>query len=185
MDPTRIRAASSAAIGVLVLTASGCSSDEPAKKTYAVPESLCGVVVPSDVLEAVLPSADEVTTRASANTFGRKTCLVIADGNIVVTAESEWRAKDLPIVDVVLNTLPLDAEKDVNADGSFAHSKKGGVIKINCASPAKSEYKKKQLFGSVILKDGDWTEGDVRNLVTAYGKGVSESEECTGKGRTA
>ncbi|MFI1831082.1 hypothetical protein ACH41E_32265 [Streptomyces sp. NPDC020412] len=173
-----------ATITALGLALSGCSSDEPPKKSYTAPTTLCGAAVPPDTLTAVLPPGKELRTELSKPGDLRSICHVYIDDDQVLAAQYDWRLKKRTIFDAAPALLELDPHKDVNPEKTFGYTEKGGVTKVSCPNPAKSEYKTWQLFAYIITYEDEGTKEDMKNLVAAYGKGVTESSECTGEGRT-
>ncbi|MGW5678932.1 hypothetical protein ACWEV4_28310 [Streptomyces sp. NPDC003860] len=173
-----------AAITALGLALSGCSSDEPPKKSYTAPTTLCGAAVPPDTLTAVLPPGKKLRTKLWKSEYNQSTCRVFIDDEPVLAAHYDWRLKETTIFDAAPALMELDRNKDVNPEKTFGHTKKGGITKAACPNPAKSEYKTWQLFAYIITYEDEGTREDMKNLVAAYGKGVTESSECTGKGRT-
>ncbi|MFH8613461.1 hypothetical protein ACH4E8_00090 [Streptomyces sp. NPDC017979] len=173
-----------ATITALGLALSGCSSDEPSKKSYTVPTTLCGAAVPPEILTAVLPPGKKLRTKLWKSEYNQSTCRVFIDDEPVLAAHYDWRLKENTIFDAAPALMELDRNKDVNPEGTFGYTKKGGITKAACPNPARSEYKTWQLFAYIITYEDEGTKEDMKNLVTAYGKGMTESSECTSKGRT-
>ncbi|MFH8613458.1 hypothetical protein ACH4E8_00075 [Streptomyces sp. NPDC017979] len=173
-----------AAITILGLALSACSSDEPRKKSYTAPTTLCGAAVPPEILTAVLPPGKELRTELTKTGYLQSTCRVFIDDEPVLAAHYDWMLKERTVFDATAPLLRLDAEKDVNPEGTFGYTEKGGVTRVACPNPSESKYKTWQLFAYIIAYDNDGTKEDVKNLVAAYGKGMTESSECASKSRT-
>ncbi|MFH8613459.1 hypothetical protein ACH4E8_00080 [Streptomyces sp. NPDC017979] len=175
-----------ATITTLSLALSGCSSDEPPKpkKLYTVPTTLCGAAVPPDLLTAVLPPGKKLHTKPWTSGYNQSTCRVFIDNEPVLVAQYDWQRKERTIFDTAPSLTGLDRKKDVNPERTLGYTEKGGVTKAACPNPARSEYKTWQLFVYITTYKDEGTKEDMKNLVTAYGKGMTESSECTSKGRT-
>lgn len=171
----------SASIAVSLATAlavSACSvgGGEEGKK-YTVPETLCGVPVNPELLDAVLPGGNSLSVKASAPNGGTKRCDVTVDGDISVRQIQAWWNNGESASTVAAGYDGMDGGRPT-ADGRFVYSGAGAVGKTetSCTSP---DHPDQSLFAVIQVFTPDHAAaGKMKKLITDYTHALEKSGEC-------
>lgn len=152
-------------------------SDGGVKKKYAIPKSLCGVAVPSDVLSPFLPGGSEISVKEIKPESGTRSCQVAIDGEVAFVANREWWMKNDGKVAIASQYHQLKHGTMMD-EGRYLYSATGAVGKINTC--VNSQFPFEVMF-TVIWAEGD-VDGDahaMKKLITAYSNNVGKSSDCS------
>ncbi|MFF5092777.1 hypothetical protein [Streptomyces niveus] len=174
---TRRRLAVSLGALSFVLLAAGCS--EEGAQEYEVPKALCGVDVPADVLDPLLPDGEKISER-SKTASGAKRCYVSVDDKVALSTSVEWYEADTPVAEVAEKTIGADPGDKVTADKRYSYSGKGGAGLIRCEdSSAIDKDVDGDLYTTVRVGGDDSVDAaDVLKMVEAYTAGAPAAGEC-------
>lgn len=159
-----------------VLLAVGCS--EPAQE-YDVPKALCGVDVPADVLDPLLPDGEKVSER-SKTASGVKRCYVSVDDKVALSTSVEWYEAKTPVAEVAEKTVGADPGDKVTADKRYSYSGKGGAGLIRCEdSSAIDKDVDGDLYTTVRVSGDDSADATaVLKVIEAYTAAAPAAGEC-------
>ncbi|MFF4660204.1 hypothetical protein [Streptomyces sp. NPDC001381] len=155
-----------------LLSVAACSSPE---KKYTVPESLCGIDVPQDLLKPLLPEGETITEHPESSGSTTR-CRVHVDGESVLSASTERWAVETTATDVAESALAVDPQDQQSDQGRYIYSATGAVGKVDCA---KVEAGRASLWASVRVTHDNAQAADMLKLIRAYAAAVGVSEECT------
>jgi hypothetical protein len=152
-------------------------SDGGEGRSYTIPESLCGVAIPSSALSSFLPGGSEVSVKDAKPVLGENGCEVFVDGKLVLATSREWWRKSDSISSVVFLHHQLKNGKLMDEEG-YLYTATGALGKVrNCTDPRFPD----EVMYTTIGAQGD-VDGDaqaMKKLITAYTKGVEKSSECS------
>ncbi|WP_412080995.1 MULTISPECIES: hypothetical protein [Streptomyces] len=83
-------AVSLSATVALAATLSACSGDEPPKKAYTVPASLCGIPVDPALVKAALPGGNSLTMATERPNGGTVRCNLSVDSKQALSLAQAW-----------------------------------------------------------------------------------------------
>ncbi|MFI6086099.1 hypothetical protein ACIBBB_35095 [Streptomyces sp. NPDC051217] len=160
----------------LVLLASACS--EPAEE-YEVPQALCGVEVPGDVLDPLLPGGGKVSER-SKTASGVKRCYVSVDDKVALSTSIEWYEADTPVAEIAEKTIGADPGDRVTGDKRYSYSGKGGAGLIRCEDSSTIDKDVDgDLYTTVRVGGDDSAEpAAVLKAIEAYTDAAPAAGEC-------
>ncbi|MFF5960912.1 hypothetical protein [Streptomyces luteogriseus] len=161
-----------AAAMTALLSIAACSSSD---KQYMIPDSLCGIKVPQDVLKAVLPNGEELKERPESS-GGTKRCRIHVDGESVLSTSTEHWEDETTASDVAQSALGVDPQDQRSDAGRYIYSSTGAVGKVNCAQADKAH---EPLWASVRVTHDDAQDADMLKLIKAYAEAVGSSQACT------
>ncbi|MFF9201221.1 hypothetical protein ACF1AE_05240 [Streptomyces sp. NPDC014986] len=130
------------AVGVLT----GCSGPD-AEKNYDVPESLCGISLPSDVTTELLPPGDKIDVHEKNPVPSLKRCQVNVDGEIALRVSQEWWEEGDTVLDVAqgvpqVKSAVLTDDSDSLLTGTGAVQQRvaatWSVLNTFCSPPRRS-----------------------------------------------
>ncbi|MES9806196.1 MULTISPECIES: hypothetical protein [Streptomyces] len=151
-----------------------CSS--PARE-YAVPTDLCGVEVPSSVLEPVLPPGREISAHPTdPESTGIVRCRLHVDGKSVFSASIERWEKDTSARDVAgpaQSVGPGDAQSE---GARFVYSATGAVGRVDCRAANDAG---RSVWATVRTTRDGTTAEQMKDLITAYADSAAASGECS------
>ncbi|MER5210868.1 hypothetical protein ABT063_09885 [Streptomyces sp. NPDC002838] len=155
-----------------LLSTAACS---PSDKHYTVPNSICGIKVPQNVLKPVLPNGEELTEHPESS-GSTKRCRIHVDGESVLSASTERWEDETTASDVAQSALGVDPQDQQSDGGRYIYSSTGAVGKVDCA---KADEAHEPLWASVRVTHDDAKAADMLKLIRGYGEAVGSSEECT------
>jgi hypothetical protein len=155
-----------------LLSIAACSSSD---KQYTVPESLCGIKVPQDVLRAVLPNGEKLTERPESSESAKR-CRIHVDGEAVLSASTEHWEDETTANDVAQSALGVDPQDQHDDEGRYIYSSTGAVGKVDCAEAEKAH---EPLWASVRVTHDDAKDADMLKLIRTYAKAIGSSKECS------
>lgn len=173
-----VSAAVAAAIGVSL---PACTSSDP-ERSWQVPEALCGKAVPPRLLEPVLPDhGTKISLTPKSGGVGIERCLVSVDGEVALSASTEWWGKGTSVLKVASSQAGVKLDEHVTEDQQFTFADKGAVGKVDCPRPGVGSRKQNgELFATIFITDeGTPDEAAMKELIAAYAKAVTTSDECT------
>ncbi|NUK86301.1 hypothetical protein [Streptomyces lunaelactis] len=157
---------------------SACSNSKSEERKYAVPDSLCGVSVKSDLLSPFLPPGEKISTQKESPSGGTTRCNILVDGKVAVIASRIWWGKGAGdgVIDVAAVHAKV-APGQVSDDEKYLYSGTGSVGKTEgCAD---STHPKQDLFTVIqVFASGRDDEAAMKRLIPAYTKAVEQSDEC-------
>ncbi|MCT4354060.1 hypothetical protein M5362_13060 [Streptomyces sp. Je 1-79] len=170
-----------AATIAVVLTGAGCGAGEETRG-FEVPKALCGTPIDAKLLEPVLPkSGQKISEELSDKIQGIRRCRVSVDGELVLSASTEWWGKGTTTVKVASSQMGVRLDEHVSEDRSYTYADMGGTGHVTCPDPKNANMRENgELFTTVfITKEGIPDESAMKDLVLAYTKAIGASEECT------
>ncbi|MFJ3433846.1 hypothetical protein ACIPMU_09860 [Streptomyces cyaneofuscatus] len=166
-----------AATVALAATLSACSGDEPPKKAYTVPTSLCGISVDPALVKAALPGGDSLTSATVKPNGGTVRCNLSVDGKEALSLAQTWWTQGQTTATVSQGYADTD-NGTVSEDLRFVHTGKAGVGKT-VSSCKVSRQPDQDLYTVVQTRDSGIDDPDaIEKLLTAYTKAVEESPAC-------
>ncbi|MFD7127616.1 MULTISPECIES: hypothetical protein [Streptomyces] len=170
-------ALSLAAAVALAATLSACSGDEPPKKAYTVPPSLCGTTVDPAEVKAVLPGGDSLTTATQKPNGGTIRCNLSVDGKLVLSLAQAWWSEGHTTA-AVSQAYPGTDDGKLSDDLRFVHTGTAGVGKTVPSCKA-SEHPEQDLYITVETRDTGIDDPDaIEKLLIAYTKAVEGTAAC-------
>ncbi|MFD9780176.1 hypothetical protein ACFWZS_20935 [[Kitasatospora] papulosa] len=169
-------AVSLSAAVVLASSLSACSGDDPPKKAYTVPASLCGTPVDPALVKAVLPGGDSISSATSRLNNGATRCNVSIDGKAALSLTQAWWSEGQTTATVSEGYAGTD-DGALSDDGRFVYTGKAGVGKTSsCTS---SEHPEQDLYAVVQVSDSGIDDQTVmKSLIVDYTKAVERSAAC-------
>ncbi|MFD3789356.1 hypothetical protein [Streptomyces cyaneofuscatus] len=170
-------AVSLSATVALAATLSACSGDEPPKKAYTVPSSLCGITVDPALVKAALPGGDSLTSATVKPNGGTVRCNLSVDGKEALSLAQAWWGERDNAMGVAQGYADTD-DGAVSEDLRFVHTGKAGVGKTvsSCKVPRHPEQ---DLYTVVQTRDSGVDDPDaIEKLLIAYTKAVEGSPAC-------
>ncbi|MFE9883396.1 hypothetical protein [Streptomyces scopuliridis] len=164
-------------LGVLsfVLLISACS--EPTQQ-YETPKALCGVEVPTDVLDPLLPEGEVVSERSEAAS-GVKRCYVSVDDKVALSTSIEWYEAETPIAEIASKTIGVDPGDKVTPDKRYSYSGKGGAGLIRCEDSSTIDKDVDGDLYATVRVGGDSVDASVAlKMVQAYTTAVPAAGDC-------
>lgn len=161
---------------VLASSLSACSGDDPPKKAYTVPTSLCGTPVDPALVKAVLPGGDSISSASSRLSGGAIRCDVSVDGKAALSLTQSWWSEGQTTAMVSEGYAGTD-NGALSDDGRFVYAGKAGVGKTSsCTS---SEHPEQELYAVVQVSDSGIDDQTViKSLIVDYTKAVERSAAC-------
>ncbi|WDG31506.1 hypothetical protein N7925_25910 [Streptomyces sp. CA-278952] len=170
-------AVSLSAAVALASTLAGCSGDEPPKKAYTVPPSLCGITVDPALVKAALPGGDSLTTATTKPNGGTVRCNLSVDGKEALSLAQAWWGDRDSAAGVAQAYANTDDGK-LSDDLRFVHTGKAGVGQT-ISSCKVSEHPEQDLYTVVETRDTGVDDPDaIEKLLVAYTKAVEGSAAC-------
>lgn len=170
-------AVSLSATVVLVSTLSACSGDDPPKKAYTVPTSLCGIPVDPALVKAALPGGDSLSTATVKPNGGTVRCNLSVDGKEALSLAQAWWTQGQTTATVSGGYSDTDDGK-VSDDLRFVHTGKAGVGKTVSSCKVKRQPEQ-DLYTVVQTRDtGIDDPAAIEKLLVAYTKAVEGSPAC-------
>ncbi|MFE4910526.1 hypothetical protein ACFRCX_03015 [Streptomyces sp. NPDC056652] len=166
-----------AGLGVLsfVLLVSACS--EPAQP-YETPKALCGVDVPAEVLDPLLPEGEKVSER-SRTASGVKRCYVSVDDKVALSTSVEWYEAGTPVAEIASKTIGADPGDTVTADKRYSYSGKGGAGLMRCEEPSTIDKDVDGDLYATVRVGGDPADASaVLKFIEAYTSAAPAAGEC-------
>ncbi|MFE2059006.1 hypothetical protein [Streptomyces sp. NPDC059446] len=173
-----IRVAVSLSATVALTSAlSACSSDEPPEQAYTVPTSLCGITVDSELVKAVLPGGDSLSTATERPNGGTVRCNLSVDGKQALSLAQAWWGRGDNASGVSAGYAGTD-NGTLSDDERFLHTGKAGVGKT-VSSCQVSEHPEQDLYTVVQTRDSGVDDpAAIEKLLVAYTKAVEQSAAC-------
>ncbi|MGQ4718666.1 hypothetical protein ACUN22_33910 [Streptomyces anulatus] len=170
-------AVSLSAAVALAATLSACSGDEPPKKAYTVPTSLCGITVDPALVKAVLPGGDSLTTATTKPNGGTVRCNLSVDGKEALSLAQAWWGDRDSATGVAQGYANTDGGK-LSDDLRFVHTGKAGVGKTVPSCKA-TEHPEQDLYAVVETRDTGVDDPEaIKKLLIAFTKAVEGSAAC-------
>ncbi|WP_424919457.1 hypothetical protein [Streptomyces sp. wa1064] len=161
----------------LAATLSACSGDDPPKKAYTVPSSLCGIPVDPAMVKAVLPGGDSLTMATTKPNGGTVRCNLSVDGKEALSLAQTWWTQGQTTATVSQGYSNTDDGK-LSDDLRFVHTGKAGVGKTVPSCKA-SEHPEQDLYITVETRDtGIDDPAAIEKLLVAYTKAVEGTAAC-------
>ena len=164
-------------------TLSACTGggQKSREREYATPRSLCGVAVPAEPLESLLPPGKEIDQLTKNPTDTVQRCVVSVDGDEILRINQEWWEKGVTAEQFAADLSYVEPGDDVvsGKDGTYAAWEKGAVTRVECRDPGNDDT---ALF-LVAHSFGPGTSSDaatMRKFIAAYAEGYTRSKECEG-----
>ncbi|MEV3861042.1 hypothetical protein AB0J38_42875 [Streptomyces sp. NPDC050095] len=175
--PWRLAVAAAVAItGIaLALGVTGCSSSEQDRPHYAVPTDVCGVPMPSPVLEPLLPSGKKITSQAK-DTGGLHACKVLVDGRVSVSAAVERWEHGTTFQKVMAATPGLEEQHHDDDHAPSAVSDTTGLSRVRCS--ASKNTAGEEVFATIRAENSSPGADALRKAVTAYADGAADTKAC-------
>jgi hypothetical protein len=171
------RVVSLSAAVALAATLSACSGDEPPKKAYTVPPSLCGITVDPALVKAVLPGGDSLTTATTKPNGGTVRCNLSVDGKEALSLAQAWWGDRDSATGVAQGYANTDGGK-LSDDLRFVHTGKAGVGKTVPSCKA-TEHPEQDLYAVVETRDTGVDDPEaIKKLLIAFTKAVEGSAAC-------
>ncbi|MFC9647592.1 hypothetical protein [Streptomyces sp. NPDC056937] len=153
-----------------------CSTPKSEERKYAVPESLCGVTVESDLLSPFLPPGEKISTQKESPNGGTTQCNIIVDGKIAVIASRIWWARGGGVSDVAAVHAKVDPGQ-VTDDNMYLYSGTGAVGRTEDCTD--STHPDQNLFTVIqVFTSNRDDKSSMKSLIPAYTKAVEQSDEC-------
>ncbi|MGW6533483.1 hypothetical protein [Streptomyces venezuelae] len=159
------------AAGLLIAGCSGSDGDG-----YTTPSSLCGIDVPADALEPVLPDGDSISASPTSSAYTKR-CRLLIDAKPVFSAAVEWWGSSTTLQRVATDAIGVDPFDRATPDHNYIYSSTGAVGSVDC--PNQKDLKGK-IYVSVRTADAT-TEEKMKKFITSYSASVASSKECTRK----
>ncbi|MEV4880455.1 hypothetical protein [Streptomyces cyaneofuscatus] len=170
-------AVSLSATVTLAATLSACSDDEPPKKAYTVPTSLCGITVDPALVKAVLPGGDSLTSATVKPNGGTVRCNLSVDGKEALSLAQAWWGEGDSAAWVAQGYSHTD-NGTLSEDERFVYTGRAGVGQT-VSSCEVSEHPEQDLYIVVETRDtGIDDPAAIEKLLIAYTKAVEESAAC-------
>ncbi|PVC91842.1 hypothetical protein DBP12_24995 [Streptomyces sp. CS014] len=170
-------AVSLSAAAALAATLSACSGDEPPKKAYTVPTSLCGIAVDPALVKATLPGGDSLTTATEKPNGGTVRCNLSVDGKLALSLTQAWWTQGQTTATVSQGYSGTD-DGTMSEDLRFVHTGEAGVGKT-VSSCKVSRQPEQDLYTVVQTRDSGIDDPEaIEKLLTAYTKAVEGSAAC-------
>ncbi|MEV4880456.1 hypothetical protein [Streptomyces cyaneofuscatus] len=170
-------AVSLSAAVALAATLSACSGDEPPKKAYTVPTSLCGLAVDPVLVKAALPGGNALSTAIQKPNGGTVRCNLSVDGKLVLSLAQAWWGEGKSTA-AVSPAYPGTKDGTMSEDERFIYSGEAGVGKTVPSCKA-SEHPEQDLYITVETRDTGIDDPDaIEKLLIAYTKAVEGSAAC-------
>ncbi|WP_327218066.1 hypothetical protein [Streptomyces cyaneofuscatus] len=170
-------AVSLSATVALASTLSACSGDEPPKKAYTVPSSLCGISVGPALVKAALPGGNALSTATQKPNGGTIRCNLYVDSKLVLSLAQAWWSEGKTTA-AVAPAYPGTKEGTMSEDERFIYSGKAGVGRT-VPSCKVSRHPEQDLYVAVETRESGVDDPDaIEKLLTAYTKAVEESPAC-------
>ncbi|MFQ6851738.1 hypothetical protein AAIB46_12670 [Streptomyces sp. 35M1] len=171
------RAVSLTAAVALAAILSACSGDEPPKKAYTVPTSLCGITVDPALVEDVLPGGDSLATATVKPNGGTVRCNLSVDGKEALSLAQAWWG-DRDSAAGVAQAYAHTDNGTLSEDERFVHTGRAGVGQT-VPSCEVSEHPEQDLYIVVETRDTGIDDPEaIEKLLTAYTKAVEGSAAC-------
>ncbi|EHM29431.1 hypothetical protein [Streptomyces anulatus] len=165
------------AAAVLAATLSACSGDDPPKKAYTVPTSLCGITVDPALVKAALPGGDSLTTATQKPNGGTIRCNLSVDGKLVLSLAQAWWSEGHTTAAVSQGYSNTD-DGTLSEDERFVYTGKAGVGKTVPSCKA-SEHPEQDLYIAVETRDSGVDDpAAIEKLLVAYTKAVEGTAAC-------
>ncbi|MCP9957026.1 hypothetical protein [Streptomyces sudanensis] len=170
----------SAALLVASLALNACSS--ASHREYQTPDSLCGVKVPKDLMEAVLPSGKKVSQTPKDGT-GSRSCYLDVDEEGALVATVEWVKDGTSLEDFSRIAYGIDSGDKTTADRRYLYSPTGAAGFVKCPAPGR-KYVERDVNGDLLawIRTGGEPvkESDMKSLIVAYTEALADSTACKG-----
>ncbi|MFH9263909.1 hypothetical protein ACH4KN_06535 [Streptomyces sp. NPDC017546] len=171
------RVVSLSAAVALTVTLSACSGDDPPKKAYTVPASLCGIPVDPALVKAALPGGDTLSSTTSKPNGGTGRCNLSVDGKEALSLAQAWWGDGDNAAGVSQGYAETD-DGTLSEDERFVFTGKAGVGKT-ISSCEMSEHPEQDLYTVVQTRDSGVDDPDaIEKLLIAYTKAVEGSDAC-------
>ncbi|MFB8379463.1 hypothetical protein [Streptomyces rubiginosohelvolus] len=161
----------------LAATLSACSGDEPPKKAYTVPTSLCGITVDPALVKDVLPGGDSLTTATVKPNGGTVRCNLSVDGKEALSLAQAWWG-DRDSATGVAQAYAHTDNGTLSEDERFVYTGRAGVGQT-VSSCEVSEHPEQDLYIVVETRDTGIDDPEaIEKLLLAYTKAVEGSAAC-------
>ncbi|MET7870239.1 hypothetical protein [Streptomyces cyaneofuscatus] len=166
-----------AATVAFAATLSACSGDEPPKKAYTVPSSLCGISVDPALVKAALPGGDSLTSATVKPNGGTVRCNLSVDGKEALSLAQAWWGEGDSAAWVAQGYSHTD-NGTLSEDERFVYTGRAGVGQT-VSSCEVSEHPEQDLYIVVETRDTGIDDPDaIEKLLTAYTSAVEKSAAC-------
>ncbi|MFF8025201.1 hypothetical protein ACFZDJ_29765 [Streptomyces sp. NPDC007896] len=153
---------------------SGCSTEEV--REYALPKSLCGVTVKSDLLSPFLPAGKKISTQQESPNGGTERCKISIDGKVAMIAGQLWWEKGGTVMDVAAVHAQV-TPGTVTDDKRYLYSGTGAVGKAEGCSD--STHPDQYLFTVIQVFAPDLDDAaTMKRLIVDYTKQIQEKYKC-------
>ncbi|MEU7314675.1 hypothetical protein [Streptomyces sp. NPDC007083] len=174
-----VRRAGAVSAAVALLAVAGCSGG----REYAVPEKFCGVRMPTEAVEPLLPDGAELHQSQDSFDGTRTLCgMNVVDGPSVVDVTVTELDKPLTADDKRVSLKSLEHAKSVRVVG--AHWAVQGDRRIQLSAPCGADWADSLSFRFSFTEGGEGAEPTRRNTLRfakAFVRGEKKEEVCTAK----
>ncbi|MGA4839253.1 hypothetical protein [Streptomyces sp. G45] len=158
----------------LSVSISACSEGNE-ESGYAIPASLCGVPVKSELLEPFLPPGDHVSTERTFPDGRTERCTVTIDNRkVAIFTEQEWLSKTSRLLEVA----PSSARRKAHGmTDRYLYSGIGAAGRtVGCTDPNQPDQR---LFTIIQSFTPDREDAPtMKKLIKAYTAQVERSKAC-------
>ncbi|MFE9329679.1 hypothetical protein [Streptomyces sp. NPDC006925] len=168
-----------ALLALLALLLAGCSGG----REYAVPEKFCGVRMPSEAVEPLLPDGEELHRSLRPLDGTATSCgMNVVDGPSVVDVTVTELDKPLTAADRRVSLKSLEHAKNVRVPGT--HWAVQGDRRIHLSAPCGADWADSLSFRFSFTEGEKGAEATRRNTLRfakAFVRGERKEEVCTAK----
>ncbi|MFJ6511719.1 hypothetical protein ACIQMO_03355 [Streptomyces sp. NPDC091406] len=158
-------------------TLAACSGDEPPKKAYTVPTSLCGVTVDPALVKAVLPGGDSLTSATQKPNGGTVRCNLSVDRKLVLSLAQAWWSEGRNVAWVSGGYSNTD-DGTLSDDLRFLHTGKAGVGKTVSSCQVSGQPEQDLYIVVETRESGIDDPAAIEKLLVAYTKAVEGTAAC-------
>lgn len=160
---------------IATVTMVGCSSEAPEQR-FAVPKSLCGVIVPTDALSQLLPVSGERLTveRDGSLDDGSALCDVRVDDDMVLQVSGERIDAGDSARHILRSRLSVQEQKSAQGN-AIAYADHAAVSLIKC----RGAYVEEDISTLVkVLKPARPNEAAMEKLIRGYTASLKKQQPC-------
>ncbi|MCK1821318.1 hypothetical protein MTQ10_17245 [Streptomyces sp. XM83C] len=167
--------ANGAALLLAAPVLAGCSSDEP-KREFTVPKALCGVAVPTDALDRVLPASGKKLSTEFEGPGGAELCTVSVDGQTVLDIAIEHIPADHMSPAGVLTDRLRGFGGESAEDGTIAYRPYAAASVVKCRA---ADVQKEDITLFVqVTKPGREEASAMRDFMSGYRSAYEKKKPC-------